>query len=148
MGADDDDLDRAAILARRQRFIALALSGLATAGACTPTDPPKQDAPRARPSACLKYSIEPRQPKPNPPNEPTTPPEPTPVPCLAMPVDSGEGNLADEIKAPPSVCLSMSAPDERTSAGAAPCLSVAPKPRPQPKPATPVPCLEIMRDED
>ena len=49
MSADDpkdrdaEDLDRAAILARRQRFIALALSGLATTGACTPTDPPRRD---------------------------------------------------------------------------------------------------------
>jgi hypothetical protein len=129
MGADDDDLDRAAILARRQRFIALALSGLATAGACTPTDPPKEDAPRARPSACLKYSLEPRQPKPNAPNEPPPPPpDATPVPCLAVPLDF--------------------VPPKPDTARPTACLSVAPKPTPQPKPATPVPCLEIMREED
>ena len=142
MGADDDDLDRTAILARRQRFIALALSGLASAGACTPTDPPKEEAPRARPGACL--SIEPRQPEPNAPKEPIPPPpDATPVPCLAVPLDFVPPP-PDTGK--PTACLSV-APDERDSAGAAPCLSIAPKPTP-PKPPTPVPCLEIKRDGD
>ncbi|MCA9637459.1 MAG: hypothetical protein KC420_15640, partial [Myxococcales bacterium] len=73
MGKDDtkhdppkpevEDPDRAAILARRQRFIAIALSGLATGSACTkpqpclnvaPTEPERgqDDAPDAPAQPC------------------------------------------------------------------------------------------------
>lgn len=51
---DPDDPDRAAILARRRRFIALALSGLATTTACA-------HAP-SRPEACLSIIPGPRGP--------------------------------------------------------------------------------------
>jgi hypothetical protein len=110
----DDDLDRAAILARRQRFIALALSGLA----CTSTDPPPRD---AKPQACLKYSVEPRQPKPDPPREAV------PGPCLAMPIDGefGRPKIPETDTANPNACLSIAPPQDPT-AGAAPCLSAVP----------------------
>lgn len=111
--ATPDDLDRAAILARRQRFIALALSGLAGAAACTSTER------EARPQACLKYSIEPRQkperkpePEPEPKPEPRADPEPAdtavPMPCLSpLPPDEPPTPPRPEPKATPAPCLSM-----------------------------------------
>ncbi len=67
--APPDDPDRAAILARRQRFLAIALSGLASGIACAP-------------QVCLKVATtrDPNQPpSSNPPAEsPSTPPEPIP----------------------------------------------------------------------
>jgi hypothetical protein len=66
--APPDDPDRAAILARRQRFLAIALSGLASGIACAP-------------QVCLKVATtrDPNQPPSNPPAEsPSTPPEPIP----------------------------------------------------------------------
>lgn len=91
MQGDDDDLDRAAILARRNRFIAVALSGLATGVGCAPQTCLKVIAPQdpgaqrpARPEACLSVAYpEPRQPEPRPEPLPvmvTPPPEPSPPP--------------------------------------------------------------------
>jgi hypothetical protein len=58
--ADDDteDLDRAAILARRQHFIALALSGLATTSACTKAGEPSKDG-KPTPSAATTRGTQP-----------------------------------------------------------------------------------------
>ncbi len=58
--ADDDteDLDRAAILARRQHFIALALSGLATTSACTKAGGPTKDG-KPTPSAATSRGTQP-----------------------------------------------------------------------------------------
>jgi hypothetical protein len=116
----DDDNDRAAILARRQRFIALALSGLA----CTSTEP----AGDARPNVCLKKMMEPR------PREPEPGPDAMPGPCLAVPI--GEGREPPKVE-PPKI--------ETDTANPNACLSIAPPepPPPPPKPAKPVPCLEL-----
>ena len=88
----DGDPDRAAILARRQRFIAIALSGLAGAAACdgcgpkpclniaTPdsVDPPNGDDPKdGAPHPCLSAVPEP---------DPVEPGDPKakPQPCLEV----------------------------------------------------------------
>jgi hypothetical protein len=113
--ADDEpesDPDRAAILARRQRFIALALTGLATA-ACRPQvclsvevheqpGAPGQDD-DAKPQPCL-----------SPPQEPEPEPEAKPQPCLSPP----------QPDAKPQPCLSPPQPDAKPQ----PCLS---PPRPK-----------------
>lgn len=134
MSADDPDdpraapvdVDRAAILARRQRFIALALSGLASA--CTSNERP------ARPQACLKYSIEPRE---KPGGTKPDPHEPSdtalPVPCLSLPAEPPPP--IEDPKATPQPCLS-------------PLPGPAPKPDTPPKPPKPVPCLEVMPTPD
>lgn len=134
------DPDRAAILARRQRFIALALSGLTTA-AC--------DKPTSKPDACLKVKV-------SDPKEPKTTGEPRP--CLDVAPSSGSsgsgggsgstgGEPIDEPDtanptpclevAPPHPCLS---PTPCLDVAPTPCLKVAP-PRPCLKVAKPRPCL-------
>lgn len=85
---DDEDPDRAAILARRKRFIAIALSGLASGASCAaqpclkviaPQDPDEQRP--ARPEACLSVAPDPEPPQPEPaPDAVTPPPEPSPEP--------------------------------------------------------------------
>jgi hypothetical protein len=126
-GHDDDsksggDPDRAAILARRQRFVALALSGLATTG-CTdgstkqPGDDKADDKKAAEPPPhpCLS-PVQPEQ----------KPPEPPPQPCLkvAPPEPEGEsesGGVSEPEPAPepaPQPCLKKAPPR--------PCLKVAP----------------------
>jgi hypothetical protein len=143
--AHGDDPDRAAILARRQRFIAIALSGLATATACdkpkadpsTPkdakADESKQDDKGAPPQACLKVA----------------PPEPVPadgsstgmpMPCLDVappepePIDDGS----------PQACLKIvRPPPEEPKPKPQPCLKVRP-PEPDPKPQ---PCLKVRQPE-
>lgn len=134
-----DDPDRAAILARRQRFIALALSGLATTAAC---EKPKEDpaAPKADkgtpqgkgddgapPQACLKVA----------------PPEPEgegstgrPMPCLDVAPPEPE---PDDV--PPQACLKIAAPPPEPTPH--PCLSIKPPP-PEPKPQ---PCLKVRRPD-
>lgn len=126
----EDDPDRAAILARRQRFVALALTGLATS--CTPKSQPQpcldvaptQETPPPEPQPCLKV-IAPQpeeQPgtQPQPDTAPGTDPQPTPAPCLKV--------------APPRE-------PEPT-----PCLKVAPPPEPAPEPKPePRPCLKVRR---
>jgi hypothetical protein len=144
------DPDRAAILARRQRFIAIALTGLATAGC---------DKPAPKPEACLKVGVsEPKEPKATddgkaddddgarasgssggdapggtggsssggePPVAPTTS---SPTPCLEV--------------APPMPCLSPPRPCLKV-APPKPCLDVAPPPKPKPKPPSPRPWARI-----
>ncbi len=93
---DDDetpsDPDRAAILARRQRFIALALAGLAgatTLDGCAPKPCLDVSTPQdADPQPCLSVSPDPTEPEPKP--QPClSPPEPKPdaqpQPCLSPP---------------------------------------------------------------
>ena len=103
---DQTDPDRAAILARRRRFIALAISGMATGGCKTPPQPclnvhePERDSSAGEPD-----TTEPTADSPEPivedPGEPVDggtedtgdteggdtgepPPEPNPQPCLKM----------------------------------------------------------------
>ncbi len=125
--APPDDPDRAAILARRQHFIALALSGLATA--CTS---------KGHPQPCLDiapvdYPAETPKPPPDEP-EPVEPPEVAPPePCLKvmpsaeippdLPTSDTTGAATEEPPKPPSTqprpCLRKSAPPR-------PCLKQAP----------------------
>ena len=156
--AAQDDPDRAAILARRQRFIALALSGLATTTAC---EKPKEDpsAPKdgkasqegkddkgAPPQACLKVA----------------PPEPEagdstgkPMPCLEVmppepePIDDGSPQACLKIAAPPTEpepkpqpCLKVRPPEPEPKPQ--PCLKVRP-PEPEPEPPKPQPCLRVAK---
>ena len=136
------DKDRAAILARRQHFIALALTGLASTVACDAS---------TKPSDTTRGNSGPRA---------------APQPCLDMPVtreeqgeeagQSGEAG-AGPTPPPPQVCLKMNEPELRdedtgTETGE-PLLDPKPPPRPclkrlppqtetkpVPKP-TPRPCL-------
>ncbi len=154
---DDDeaavDPDRAAILARRQRFIAIALSGLAGAAACDKPKPQPclsppatsadggDDPSKADPKPCLK--IEPVNPQPC---LEVMPPEDTkgdPQPCLkvAAPPDAPPPQVCLKV-APtkPQPCLDVSAPEE-PEPKPQPCLRVRPPdPKPTPKPQ---PCLKI-----
>lgn len=156
MGEDDrhgkDDPDRSAILARRNRFIAVALSGLTTAlTGCDDKDG------TTGPEPCLK----------------TLPPSTgTPEPCLEVAPadeggdgdageDAGDGGGDDGAKpepclkvAPPEPCLSPVVPPEPDPKPEAclkvappqPCLDVAPEPEPKPKPK-PQPCLKVKKPE-
>ena len=133
------DPDRAAILARRQRFIALALSGLAGTAACDKPKPqpclsPPQTVddgkgdPTAEPQPCLNV----------------TPVEPKPQPCLEVaPPEDTQGDDGP----PPQPCLKVAAPpDPEPQPKPQPCLRVAPpQPKPQPKPQ---PCLKVAPKGD
>ncbi len=116
-----DDPDRAAILARRNRFIAVALSGLTTAlSGCDDKD-------STGPEPCLKKA---------------PPSTGTPEPCLSTdPGDEAYDDAGEDEGAPPEPCLNVAPPE--------PCLEVAPPPDPDPKPeaclkvAPPQPCLDV-----
>ena len=128
-GKPTQDSDRAAILARRKHFIALALSGLTTTVACTdgsgtsadgkttqsPKDTPKDDPQVQPPQVCLTVMAEP-QPclsivEPPPELEPQVPQTDPPMPEVPAP------------QIPPNVCLKIARPPED-----------APKPEPKPQP--------------
>jgi hypothetical protein len=111
MRDDDDeakptpDSDRAAILARRNKFIAIALSGLTTTAACTDGKAPgtkqgqeqKQPDKEPPPQPCLNVVA-------HPPEQPEEPPRP----CLEI-------VPPQEPEVPPHVCLKVSRPpDEET----------------------------------
>jgi hypothetical protein len=141
---DDDehertlDPDRAAILERRKRFIALALSGLSTA-ACTSgpaqskPDPCLKTVPRqaeeeegddgAAPQPCLSMPM------------PVTDPQPQPQPqvCLKIaqpPADTGDTGEAAPPEPTPQPCLRKPVPK--------PCLKTIPSPQP---------CLKMSQPE-
>lgn len=127
---DDDDApavdpDRAAILARRQRFVAIALSGLATQAAC------KRN---ADPQVCLSMPV-PQDTNAN--GEGTPPPEVPPQPCLDV-------APSDPPDAPPQACLKIAQPPPDDPASPRPCLEVAVPPDPTP----PRPCLKVAPPED
>ena len=151
-----DDPDRAAILARRQRFIALALSGLATTTAC---EKPKADpsAPKdgkavqegkgdeGAPHPCLNVApLEPEG------GDSTG----KPMPCLDVsppepePIDDGSPQACLKIAAPPpepepkpQPCLKVRPPEPEPEPKPQPCLKVRP-PEPEPKPQ---PCLRVAK---
>jgi hypothetical protein len=113
------DPDRAAILARRQRFIAVALSGLTGAGACD----------RAFPQPCLEVS------------HPPTATAAATSPPQAAPAVSSAPAPAPAVSSAPALAPAVSsapAPAPR------PCLKVALE-RPEPAPR---PCLKVLRQED
>jgi hypothetical protein len=118
--SEDDipDPDRAAILARRRRFIALAISGLA-AGGCK----------HGSPEPCLSVP-------PNAEGEGEPEPEPEPGPFVedpGVPVEGGEAggeSGGTEPKPQPQPCLKVQ-PNPQ------PCLKTRPAPHP---------CLMIMKN--
>ena len=126
MAGDDEDPDRDAILARRRKLIAIALSGLAGAAGCYESHGRESDdagphvVDAGLPTACLSADGG------------------GPMPCLGMvPEDAG-----------PSVCLS--APID--AGEPMPCLDVAPDAGP-PDAGEPMPCLlarigDVASDED
>lgn len=125
-----DDPDRAAILARRQRFVAIALSGLATGGvACTKPQPcldvgpePGTTETKAKPQPCLDIKREPDGGKPRPCLNVTAPGEdPGPVPDGKADGGKADGGKADgggadapvdapAEQVPPHACLKIARP--------------------------------------
>lgn len=122
--ARDEDPDRAAILARRRRFVAIALSGLAAGTGCTP-----------KPEPCLKVAPPDDSSSGRPDPGPTSgQPEAAPVepqPCL---------KIAPPSEPPPEV---PAEPEPTPEAEPQPCLKVAP-PAPEPEPR---PCLKVRRPD-
>jgi hypothetical protein len=133
------DPDRAAILARRQRFIALALSGFAGAAGCD----------RALPQPCLEPPLPP----------PTSTkvdagisPHPGPQVCLSpmLPPEHDAG-APSQRDAGPQPCLDVVLPSDHAAPSASasarrpaprPCLSIKP-PKPPPRP-----CLMVLPNDD
>ena len=125
-----EDPDRAAILARRQRFIAIALSGLTTGTACARSEP------------CLNVAL--------PPDEQSEPIEPGRT-------TGDTGDLGDTVVTAPQPCLEVASPQPcldvieptEPEPSPQPCLKVAaPEPEPpkttKPKPR-PQPCLRVKK---
>jgi hypothetical protein len=119
-----EDPDRAAILARRKRFVALALTGLATGAGCK----------RNEPQPCLSIAA---------PDEggpgTTGPGEDTGT------TDAGNEPFVEEPGVPVSDEGELAEGGDETDTGGPsqpppePCLKVAPPPKPKPKPK---PCLK------
>ena len=125
MAGDDSeqpDLDRAAILARRRRFIALAISGLASTG-CKPSGP----------EVCLSIQA----PDSEGGGEPQTPGTGPIVEDPGAPLETGEtgGDESGET-GETGEALEQTPPEV--------CLKVAPTPRPCLKKAAPQPCLMVF----
>lgn len=165
MGDRDDDekpedLDRAAILARRNRFITMALTGL-TAGAIACDD-------TSSPDACLKVA-DPAQVEKEDPKEPAAQGEEGETPTAASGGGAegadaegadAEGGEAEGGKEPmPTACLRVAAPPDPKPQ---PCLDVAPEPEPEPQACLkvaapdpepvpekpkPQPCLKVKRPD-
>jgi hypothetical protein len=112
------DPDRAAILARRQRFIAFALSGLASTACDKPAPQPCLSPPQPPPTSAVTASSS------------------TPQPCLSPPPlpPPDAGPPASPDSSPPE-------PDSSAPMPPRPCLKVAPPP-PDPRPS-PQPCLRV-----
>ncbi|MEM7152481.1 MAG: hypothetical protein AAF799_06530 [Myxococcota bacterium] len=151
------DPDRAAILARRQRFIALALTGLASTGCEKPTKKPGGEVHQGQDDAgkaCLKVAapiLDVGTPQPclevaePPAPEPGGEDDATPQPCLMVipdPPPKDDGGNDDD--AAPRPCLNIAPPPDPEPGGdddatPRPCLRVA-QPPPDPKPQ---PCLRV-----
>lgn len=106
MPDDRDDPDRAAILARRNRVIAIAMSGFTLAGACGESEEP------ARPSVEQTQEqtqiVEPAPPEPPHEPPPQEPVEPPPQPCLEVAVpDEPEPDDTEQQLPVPRPCLSV-----------------------------------------
>lgn len=135
----DEDPDRAAILARRRRFIAIALSGLTVGATGCPepaqpaTPPDSGTAPGdARPEPCLKVAAPPE----STPTDPPPPKDPEPTPCLKVAAPP-EPEPAPE----PTPCLKVAPPPPKEPEPQ-PCLSVRPRSDDEAKPQ---PCLKVAR---
>lgn len=126
MAADDD---KKVILARRAKFVAAALAGVAVACGKEPTQPPQP---------CLSVPIEPRDSGPEPPPQPCLSPmavdpdaEPPPVDAGAAPTatDAGATTRSKQPDAStppprPTPCLVPPAPTNTGTNKPQPCLSV------------------------
>jgi hypothetical protein len=113
----DDDEDRKAILARRNRFVAIALTGLAAGPACGDD---------ATPMVCLEAApveMTPIAPAP-PPEEPKPPEVEAPPPADDTETETAMedvSEMAPDMRRPrPRACLSIRRPPT-------PCLNVAPQ---------------------
>ena len=133
------DPDRDAILRRRQRFIAAALSGLAAASAGCPS----------KPQVCLKVATTPKPQATAAPRvclEALPPPSPTPAPSaqdedLVQPDDGPR-------KPPPQPCLSVRKPDADEPQDPDTQDPDAQDPDAQdPDLAPPQPCLRVRRQD-
>ena len=173
---DDDELDREAILARRRRFIAAALSGIvlsqaacATPQPCLEPVPPTKDASTdtGTPQPCLSpvWDAGPDNGPPPPDAGPDAGPQPCltplppdagPQPCLSdvfVPRDTGPGDAGIVALDRPQVCLSIALDAGPQDTGTPmPCLSPPPPP-PPPADASlaedtglPEPCLRFAPD--
>jgi hypothetical protein len=132
------DPDRAAILERRKRFVALALSGLSTT-ACTAGDS-KSTSPKgdtrgevAPPNACLK--VAPREGE----DEGAVP-----QPCLSVPIQRDPPP-----ETPPQVCLKIAQPPADTEGSETEGEPTKPEAAPRPCLKKPVakPCLKMATPE-
>ena len=132
MSRDDDDDDRRAILARRNRFVAMAVSGLGlTASGCDDALP-EPPATTTSPAPGGGSSLTPLPPSGGPaPNEavPLPPPPPPPEEVSAM---------EEEDDHAPRPCLKYARPRA--------CLSV--RPRTPPPSSAPAPCLDFKPGDD
>lgn len=133
------ELDREAILARRRRFIALAISGLATAGC---------DKPLPEPQPCL--SVAAPEPDQETGGEAESPSKPfVEDPGVPLASETGGSEADAETTGEPEIGEDEQGPV--TKPAPRPCLNVAPKPKPQ---QAPRPCLLVevsaieARDED
>lgn len=126
--APEHDPDRAAILARRQRFIALALSGLAGAAACDACEPkpclnvatPQEDGGDAKTGDAKTGDAKTGDAK-------------------TGDAKTGDTKTDGTPTAEPRVCLSMAPIEPDPKPTLQPCLHGGPPPKPQP-------CLEVMPD--
>ncbi|MBX7084014.1 MAG: hypothetical protein K1X88_32700 [Nannocystaceae bacterium] len=134
-----DEQDRAAILARRQRFVALAIGSLAATSACGDIGP----------KPCLNVPASDHGGQPKPDAKPDAKPDPVPTdtgaprPCLEVVPDDVRPQACLKIaqpppETPPQPCLKVAPPPPETPPR--PCLKVAPPPE---TPATPTPCLSV-----
>ncbi|MBX7082434.1 MAG: hypothetical protein K1X88_24725 [Nannocystaceae bacterium] len=132
------DPDRAAILARRQRFIAFALSGLASAAACkrnaqpqvclSMPQPLEGGGGEAPPQACLEVAA---------PDPDVGGDEGRPQPCLDI-------TVRDDGGAAPQPCLEVAPPEPTEPTPPRPCLKVRPPEDPPPEPPPQV-CLRVAK---
>jgi hypothetical protein len=124
-----EDPDRAAILARRQRFIAIALSGLTTGTACARSEP------------CLNVAV---------------PPDGQAEPIEPGQTTGDTGEVDGNVVTAPQPCLMVAAPqpcldvieepEPWPEGQPQPCLDVLEEPEPGPEP-TPQPCLKVAAPE-
>lgn len=140
---EDDELDRAAILSRRQRLLVTALAGIAVGGgacrdpgASSSADPPTMTA-NPVPSACLEYL---------PPAMSAT--APTAAACLSVAIPIGPSVtptpcLRPISRPPPMTCLSIAPAPPTPTARPHPCLGPSRPPTTRYRPGEPVACLSV-----
>lgn len=153
----DDDPDREAILARRRRFIAVALAGLAGTAGCgddAAVEPDPQQQSQEQTTEESGATLEPHEPKVDPGDEQNTAAAgEDPSTGTGAGVEPTEGAATGEADpqpclsvARPQPCLRRAAPSMREPAPQ-PCLDVA-APRDEPPAPPPQVCLTPPRKPD